>query len=64
MHPNFSILLHLQSEYLLSIILPRSKQIRERFLVILSFQIDEVLPDHVLQCGDVEPMLHMELWDL
>ena len=38
--------------------------IPKRFLVKLSFQIDEVLPDHVLRLGDIQPMLQMELWSL
>ena len=53
-----------QSDYLLSIIPPRSMHIPERFLAILSFQIDEFSFDHVLQWDDIQPMLQMELWDL
>ena len=37
-----------KSEYLLSIIPPRSMHIQKKILAICSFQIDEVLPDRVL----------------
>ena len=41
MRPTFPILPDLQSEYLFSKFLPRSKYNHERFLVIISFRFDE-----------------------
>ena len=61
MRPTFPNLPGLPSKYLHSKFLPRSAHSPERFLIILSCQIDEVLPGLELESDDIQPWLQKGL---
>ena len=55
----------LLSEYRLSKLLPRLAHSQERYLLILSCQVDKVLINLALKSGDIQPLLHkvsLVLW--
>ena len=61
MHPTFPNLPGPLSRYFLSKFHPRSVKSPERFLIILSCQIDELLPDLSVKTDENQPLLHKVL---
>ena len=64
-HPSFPNLPCLPSKHVLSKFSPRSAHIRERFLAILSCQIDELSSDLLVKTDDIRPSLQkvsLALW--